>query len=440
MKKNAFILFLVFLIVFAPRAVFADEAFEISLDTDAQSVYMECLNTGDAIYQKGDEARRSPASLTKIMTALVVLENCDDIENTIITSPDSSLYSEIIREGGANIAIKSDEVFSCKDLLYAMMLPSACDAAELLAYHFGGQSVESFVEKMNQKAGELGLENTYFSNPHGLEAQLHYSTARDIAVILKEALKNPEFKEITESLNYTVAATNKSKERKLSYTIAMLNPQSSFYYDGMKGVKSGFTSQAGRCLSSTASKEGMDLLLVVMGANLDPSTGSQAGNLAYTDTKNLYDYAFNNFKVSKVLEKNEVLHSLSVIDGSLENVDLICPEDVSVLCFKNAEIEKRVSAPESVTAPINIEPLGSVDIYANSQLLGSFELVPKYSVNHVIPTTTSAPSPYTTSADGNILTNDPTVVVLILSAVATALIAVLVLTLLNAKKLKNKGR
>lgn len=439
MKKSAVFLLIILLLCVLPFNAFADDGLKISIDTNAQSVYMECLDTGDVIYSKGDESRRSPASLTKIMTALVVLERCDDIKNTLITSPDDGLYSEIIKEGGANIAIKSDEVFTCEDLLYAMMLPSACDAAELLAYHFGGGSVESFVKMMNDKVSELGLENTCFANPHGLEAQLHYSTARDMGIILKEALKNSEFKKITQSLDYTIPATSRSKERRLSYTIAMLNPQSSFYYEGMSGVKSGFTSQAGRCLASTAEREGMELCLVVMGANLNAEDKNQ-GNLAYTDTKNLYDYAFNNFKVEKVLTKDQVLCNVEVLEGGLSRVELVCPEDVYSLCYKNAVITNKLQVPDKLNAPFDIEPLGKAEVYADDQLIKSVELFPKYAVNHVAPTTTAAPSPYTTSSEGNILTNDPTVIILILSALAFTLVAILVLTLINARKLKNKGR
>lgn len=409
----------------------AEISFSKEIDTYAQSVFMQCTDTGDTVYQKAADVRRSPASLTKIMTALIVLESCEDPAAETVTVPTDALFSEILAEGGVNIALKTGETLTVKDLLYAVMLPSACDAAELLAWHFGKGNVSNFVDQMNEKCRELGLENTRFANPHGLEAQLHYSTAADIAVILREALTKPLFREIIHSLSYTIPATEKSKARTVNYTIAMLSPSSSFYYEGMAGVKSGYTSQAGRCLASIAVKDGISYLLVVMGANLDPDQKTQNRNLSYDDTKALYDYAFNNFSLNHAVTKGAEYGSLPVNGGAKDSVPLVAKEDAKLLCYKNAQLTYKTELPDALTAPVSSEVAGTLSIYFNDECLATVDLIPAEAVEAVVPTTTQKPSPYTGSAQGSIFTNDPVTVILLLSLAVIVLLSVLIATLLH---------
>ena len=409
-------------------------SFRNELDTYAQSVFMQSIDTGETVYEKASLVRRSPASLTKIMTALLVIESCEDPEKETVTVPNNQMFDEIRAVGGVNIALQEGETISVKDLLYAIMLPSACDAAELLAWHFGKGNVNNFVNAMNARAQGLGLENTHFGNPHGLEATLHYSCAADIAVILSEAMKHPLFREIISTLSYTIPATNKKDARTIQYTIAMLSPGSSYYYEGMLGVKSGYTGPAGRCLATTATRNGMSYLLVVMGANLDPDQATQNKNLAYDDTKALYDYAFNNFQLNEAVKAGESYHTLTVENGQQSTVNLVAKKSTSLLCYKNAQLSYKIEAPERVQAPVSTETVGKLKIYFGEECLAEVELVPENAVAAVATTVTNKPSPYTGSAHGNILTNDPVTVILLLSLAVIVLLTVLLTTLVRLAK------
>ncbi len=425
------VLIIATLICLAAFPCYAEISFDKEIDTYAQSVLMQCTDTGDVVYKKAADVRRSPASLTKIMTALIVLEQCANPAEETVTVPTDALFAEIVAEGGVNIALKTGETLTVKDLLYAIMLPSACDAAELLAWHFGKGNVANFVDMMNGKCQELGLENTRFANPHGLEAQLHYSTASDIAVILKEALKHDLFQEMIHSLSYTIPETQHSRARTINYTISMLSPGSSSYYPGMSGVKSGYTSQAGRCLASTASRDSVNYLLVVMGANLDPDQRTESRNLSYDDTKALYDYAFNNFELTQAVNQGAEYELIPVNGASQDTVSLVAKEDVKVLCYKNAQLTLKTDVPESLTAPVSLEKAGTLSVYFNDQCLATVDLIPAKAVEAVVPTTTRKPSPYTASSDGNIFTNDPVTVILLLSLAVIVLLSILVATILH---------
>lgn len=418
----------------------ADVGFHELVDTYAQSVYMLSLNTQQEVYAKFEAVRRSPASLTKIMTALVVLELSGDPTQETVTVPDNGLFDEILSEGGANISLQAGETLTVQDLLYAMMLPSACDAAELLAWHFGNQSVAAFVEKMNAKALALGLKDTHFANPHGLEANKHYSSAKDMAVILQEALKMPLFDQIVHARNYVIPATQKSKARTVSYTIAMLNPSSSFYYPHMYGVKSGYTNQAGRCLASIGSKNGMDFLLVVMGCNLDKSQAALNQNLSYADTKALYEYAFENLQAVKAVAQGRAYGQVAVEGGTQDTVTLTAAQDLTVLCYKNAALRYVLEAPKSLKAPLTDATVGTLKVMAGQECLAEVALIPSTPVSAVVATTTQKPSPYTAAQQGNLFTNDPVTVILLLSLAILILLAVLFTTLVGVKRSKKNTR
>ena len=413
---------LAFLIVLA-LAVPTVFSATFSLQTDAQSVFMLSLDTGETVFEKAADVRRAPASLTKVMTALVVLELCTDLQNETVTVPDVSLFKAIKDEGGVEMALIEGETFTVSQLLHAMMLASACDAAQLLAWHFGGGSVEAFVGKMNEKAAVLGLSATHFVNPHGLEALDHYSTARDMAAIVRKALENAVFTDIISKYSYIIPATEKSAARNITYTIAMLNPQSSLYYPGMIGVKSGYTSQAGRCLASAAERNGMKFLLVVMGANLGTENSS---NLAYTDTAALYDYAFTNLELREVVNTEDVYATVKVTGGSEEaTLELRADKSVKLICPKGAEVRLTVDAPEELEAPVSEGRLGSLTIYVGDEPAEHADLVNAEAVAAVASQKTERISPYTMPEQGNILTNDRVTVILLIVLAAVILLTVL---------------
>lgn len=400
--------------------------------TDSQSVLMLSLDTGERVFSKGADVRRPPASLTKIMTALVTLESCSDIESEKITVPETELFKEIIEDGGVTMDLKTGESLSVKDLLYAMMLSSACDAAQLLAWHFGGGDVNAFVKKMNDKAEALGMENTNFVNPHGLEAPLHYSSAEDIALCAIEALKNPAFSEIVSHYSYQIPETEKSKARSVYYTIAMLNPDGKLYYPGLVGVKSGYTSQAGRCLVTTAERDGSRYLLVVMGANL---TTIDSNNLAYTDTAAIYDYAFSNLETRTLIEADKEYATVTVNGSDVNEVSLKADKDVSVICQKGAEPRYVVNVPEELNAPVEAGKLGTLEVYVSDELVAGADLINDVEALPVSADPANKTTPYTLAPQGNIFTNDHVTVILLI-VLAVVILAAVFTARLTKKKTK----
>lgn len=285
-----------------------------SVPLDSQGVFVYNLETGTVIYEKAQDSRMFPASTTKIMTALVALDLCLDPKNTTVTTPSTDLFYYIIREGGVNMNLAKGEVFTVYDLLLGLMMNSYCDAADLLAYHFGDGSVSAFVEKMNQKAADLKLENTHFENAHGLHSPNHYSSPRDIAKILAEAAKNPIFREIISTREYSIPATAYRGARKLRYTVNIYYPDNSYYLDCFVGGKSGFTNQAGRCLATLSEKDGVSYISVLLGANSEAGK-KYSDNMSWVETNMLLSYAHENYLLQTVVEKDLEVGLIPVTDS-----------------------------------------------------------------------------------------------------------------------------
>ncbi len=346
MKRLFSLILALILILPLSLSVHAEKDAIYDLSLDSQGVYVFNTETGSAIYEKAENSRMSPASTTKIMTALVVLDLCEDPKNTLITTPDTDLFAYIINEGGVHMQLYRGEVFTAYDLLLGMMMNSYCDAADLLAYHFGGESVEAFVEKMNARAASLSLENTHFQNAHGLNAPDHYSSPKDLALILAEAAKNPLFREIISTRNYQIPATAHSGPRDLRYTVNIFYESNSYYLDCFIGGKSGFTNQAGRCLATLSEKDGITYVSVLLGANLDGNR-QYPGNMAWIETHTLLSYAYENFEIRSVLAKGEEIARLPVLDSE-STVPVVAGEEILVLTRKEAEPGYRIELPESL--------------------------------------------------------------------------------------------
>ncbi|MBE6688091.1 MAG: D-alanyl-D-alanine carboxypeptidase [Ruminococcaceae bacterium] len=325
MKKTLFFAFLLFLLCVTCLAEGIDE-----LEINSKAVYMVNLNNSQVMLSKNAELEMEPASLTKIMTTLIVLENCKDIENERIYISDASLFNEIRREGGSNISLKQGETLTVKDLLYATMLPSACDAAELLAYHFGDGDIDCFVDKMNARAQMIGAADTHFENAHGLSANGHTTTAYDMYLIAAEALKNETFREIISSAAYTIPATEVSAQRNIKYSVELVNKSSSNYYRYASGIKTGFTDQAGRCLITMATKDDASYLIVLMGANLD---GVSSPIKTFPDATTLFEYVFNAYSLVHLANSNEVIAHTELVfsEDNRKTLDILAEMDMELL-------------------------------------------------------------------------------------------------------------
>jgi D-alanyl-D-alanine carboxypeptidase (penicillin-binding protein 5/6) len=338
------------------------------------------VSTGRILYEKNSTKQMYPASTTKIMTAILTIENCDLSE--IATVSESALSN--IPSGYVTCNLQVGEEISIKDLLYALMVPSANDAAYVLAEYVGG-SVDEFADMMNAKAKELGCKNTHFVNPNGIHDERHYSTAYDLYLIANYAMKNETFREICKTTEYTLPSTNKyeATDRVLETTNDLLNSKStSYYYKNAIGIKTGYTSQAGNCLVSEASRDGLEFISVV----LNGGTTSSGKNARYVDTINLFDYAYDNFTLTKIIEKDSIVTSIEIENATKETktLDLVIDESITVVNNKSIDMNNvipEIKLNENIEAPISQgEVIGTVkykvdDIEYSANLLAKNDVV-----------------------------------------------------------------
>ncbi len=380
MKKILAVALILMLLISVSAVTASAIDYRCNIDPVSTHVYMENLDTNTVVYEKNADETVPPASLTKIMTYIVVVENVPDLENTkvtitedMFTSVDLSVSS--IMGDGLNNYI--GEEFTVLQLLNGLMIPSGNDAACALAYYIGDGAIDNFVDMMNRKAGQLSCKGTHFINPHGLcdetEDKQHYTTARDMAIMLKYASQKPYFMEITGSYQYD-AGMNQMIETS-NYTIDPNYPQ--YYYEPIEGGKTGFTDQAGRCLATTASKDNYRYLCVSMGAEY---SYEENVNYAMLDSKDLYEWAFNNIVMTTVLSDTQVMDSLNVkyVWGE-RKVDIVPEKSVQALLPADYDKSKLVTStnlPPYAEAPLTKgQVMGSVSLYYDGELIGTTNLV-----------------------------------------------------------------
>ena len=273
------------------------------------------LGSDSIVFAQDIDVQLYPASLTKVMTALLTIEMQSDLDAVVTVTKEGLKGQE---PGGSNVALKVDEQMSVRDLLYCLMVKSGNDAASVLAVQNSG-SIEAFVEVMNRKAQELGCTGTHFMNPHGLHHDEHYTTARDMAKITAAAMQYPLFEEIFTTTEYTVPATNLSEARELKTTNYLIrsNGYPVVVDSRVLGGKTGNTSKAGRCLVALAEKDGMKLLSVVLGAKAeygpDGYSFNRYGN--FEETTNLLNFAYKRFTTMQVLNPTQVGGQFPVSGG-----------------------------------------------------------------------------------------------------------------------------
>lgn len=266
------------------RDLRSEEAWPQGPDIVGESAFLLEANSGMVLFGKNENETRFPASITKVMTALVVLESCDLQEE--VTFSHNAIYD--IEDGGHNWAFTEGEVLTVEECLYALILESVNECGYALAEHVSG-SLEGFAELMNAKAVEIGCTNTHFTNPHGLNDDEHTTTAHDMALIFWAALQNEDFYRIDSTAAYTIPAVEgKTAGHSLTMHHKMMLPDSEYYYEGVKGGKTGYTSVAKNTLLTFAEREGKQLVCVVM--------KSDGGGVVYSDTAKLLDYGFDNFQ------------------------------------------------------------------------------------------------------------------------------------------------
>ncbi len=288
----------------------------------ARSAILYDGQTGRILFEKNIDQRSLIASTTKIMTALIICEQCNVLDRMRI--PPQAVGIE-----GSSIYLQEGEVLTLQELLYGMMLCSGNDAATALAIYCGG-TVEGFAELMNDKARKLGMKNTHFVNPHGLDAPEHYSTARDMALLADYAMDNPIFAKTVSTKTVTIGSRSLRNHNKLLWQL-----------DGADGVKTGFTRAAGRILVSSATRDGRRLIAVTMDDGND-----------WTDHVALHNSGFARFQVYKLVTKGQCLGTVPVLGGEVSQVKLIAQEDFFYPLAAGETPQIRLSNKSFVYAPV----------------------------------------------------------------------------------------
>lgn len=357
--------------------------FEVSSD------YAVLYNTDidDIIYQKNYQTQTDPAQLVQIMTAIICIENCSDLNSTIVTIPEV-IFDEFDKyeEENPDILITTsdlepNEELTMKDLLYAMMLASSCEAASSIAYYVGGGNIQTFVDMMNAKAKEIGCLNTNFKNAHGLYSSDQYSTAYDMYLITKYAMGLSKFNEIVNTAEYTIPATNLNDEREIKHTNLMLDSSSNYYYEYAKGVKTGNSEQGGSCLITKASKNGSTYILVLLHAPL--SERDKNGNRIFYHLKDaigIFDWCLDSFEYKTLLSNDEEVKEVKVKYSSGNDYVLLRPKDSYSTLWLNtndvSNIERIFEINDNICAPIvQDEVLGKIRLILNGEEIYSTDLV-----------------------------------------------------------------
>ena len=339
--------------------------------------------SGQVLYEKNSQEKKYPASITKILTVLIALEHNVDF-NATVTMSENAIWG--VERDSTLIGLDVGEQVTVKDLVYATMVKSANECAYALAEYVAGD-IESFAKLMNERAAEIGCKNTHFITPNGLHDEDHYTTAYDMALITKEALKNETFREIAGTLNYTVPATNLTDEtRPLWNGNKMINPAEPYYYEYCEGGKTGYTMKANNTLMTFAKKDGLELICVIMDCD--------GAKYAYSDTRALYNYCYNNYVYyyplsdfsfesteENATDQNVILNNYySSLDHDM--IDLSVDKDYALLLNKSVDttqIEKTVTFYDEakddqlgeITFTYDGEQIGSTPITSTTPSLSS---------------------------------------------------------------------
>ena len=385
MKKFRIIPFLISIcLLFSLAAPSAWALDDPKLDS-AKAVVLVDLDSGRLLYSLNKDEERSPASLTKVMTLLLAIEALEKGEVTldeIVTAQADCLAG--LDTDSSNSGIMPGEQISYRDLLYCALVHSANEACNILAYRISG-SVKNFVALMNSRAAELGCTHTHFSDPNGLSNENHYTTAYEMYLITREALKHSLFAEICNTKSYEMGATNLSGPRVFANSNALITPESmygsSYVYTPAAGVKTGYTRQAGYCLISTAEKDGVRLLAVVMGCDGYYLTGLEEYQ-NFSDSIKLYNWAFENFAYRTAVSSSSAVTRVHVAlaSESDEYVNLRAQSDVSLLLPKDLDLGSLELSPtiyeDMLVAPINAGTvLGRAEILIGGESFGRVNLV-----------------------------------------------------------------
>lgn len=328
-------------------------------DLNSLTAQSAILATGDGeiLFEKNPDERFPQASITKITTALLVMEAIDDgkitMDDTVIVSENAAIKK------GSHIFLAQGERITVHELMKGLMVSSGNDAAIALAEHVSGTE-EEFVKAMNKRAKELGMTNTNYANSNGLDASNHYSSAKDIVTVTKELLKHEKIFEYSTIWMDTL--------RNGAFQLANTNKLIRFY-DGANGMKTGYTSGAGYCVSATAKRNNMQLIAVVLNA---PSTQDR-----FSDASTMLNFGFNTYENEEVLKKDAVAFEIDVNKGKKETVPAIFEKDYSTIVKKGEKINYKIEKPtDIINAPVEKgQKVGEAKIYNGETEIGKVDIV-----------------------------------------------------------------
>lgn len=314
--------------------------------TSARNAILLDGQTGRVLYEKQPDEEGLIASTTKIMTALVVCEQCNVLDRVRIPA-------EAVGIEGSSMYLKAGDVLTVQDLLYGMMLHSGNDAAVALAIYCGG-TVEGFAELMNDKAHRLGLNHTHFVNPNGLDAPGHYSTARDMAMLAAYAMENPIFYRTVSTKTVTAAGRTLRNHNKLLWRV-----------EGADGVKTGYTKKAGRILVSSCTRQGRRLIAVTMNDGND-----------WQDHQQMMEMGFSGYSVRQIVKQGECLGVVPIVSGTADSVELLAVKDFSYALSSDEKVEIVLSQPKFVYAPVaQAQEAGYAYICIDNKTIGKIPLI-----------------------------------------------------------------
>lgn len=362
MKKICLFLFLMF---FVTNNVYADDT--INLAENATSAIIIEASTGEIIWQKNANEKRPPASMTKIMSMLLIMEALEDGKIKLDDEVTASVNASSM--GGSQIFLKAGEVMKVEDLLKGIAIGSGNDATVAMAERIAGTE-EVFVKLMNDRAKELGLKNTNFKNSTGLDAENHYSTAYDMVMMAKELIKHEKILEFTGTYEEYLR-----KDSDSPFWLVNTNKLVRFY-NGADGLKTGYTSDAGYCLTATAKKDNMRLITVVMN---EPT--SQIRN---SETTAMLDYGFNMYSIDQILDSNTDLGKIEVELGSEEEVTIVPLDEVQIL-NNNTKDKRNVTYElnvDTVKAPVKVgDVVGKINVIENNKVINTIDVTVKSDVD-----------------------------------------------------------
>ena len=380
--KRKLVLFLIIMILLNTYSV----TFAEDLSLSGEGAILIDFESGAILHEKNMHKRLYPASTTKIMTAILAIEHAityDAMDDIVTIDPEV-----ISLTNGSHIALDYDEEMSFEDLLNALMIASANDAALALAKYVDG-SIDGFIDRMNEKAKELGALDTNFVNPNGLHDDNHYTTAYDLSLIAKYAMSNKVFREFSSKSNHTILPTNKKTEPRYLYStnaffygndsINLDNQSIPIRHDGVVCGKTGYTSNAGNCLVTMAQKNDQYLITVVLKAN---------GTEVYADTHKLLNYGFDSFNKIAVGNSNEFIDNIEIENGTLPYVSIVIGNDI-IYPLKTDDIDRVqriIHIDENISAPLaEGDIVGNVEYYLDDTLIGSGNLVSTLDISEVPP-------------------------------------------------------